>query len=118
MISCPHHASSRTKTARRRSIRRQRRERAEPVNVPDTAEQEGPDREAEADCQTGCDGEHDRDGTAAGDTVSFDVLEVLAVHRGGKDGDSQLDRELSGFADLGRVKACKDIVSKMNSWKE
>lgn len=74
-------------------------DRAEPVNVPDATKNVRPDRETEADNKAGGNGEHDRDGTTTSNTVTFDVLKVLAVHGGGEDGDGQLDSEFSSFAD-------------------
>ena len=81
------------------------RERAEPVDVPDTAEDIGPDGETQANDEAGGDGEHDRDGATTGDAVALDVFEVLAVHGGGEDRDGELDCQFSGFADFGGIAA-------------
>jgi len=85
---------------------RDKRQRAEPVDVPDAAQEVRPDGKTQADDETGSDGEHDRDGTTTGETVAFDVFKVLAVYGGSEDGDGELDREFAGFADVGRVAAC------------
>lgn len=84
---------------------RDERERTEPANVPDAAEKVGPYGKTQTDDEAGGHGEHDRDGTAACETVTVDVFEILAVHGRSEYGDGELDRE------FGRVAHSRSIAA-------